>query len=246
MLTLNHFIWLGICVIVIVALFIINKKLNLTFENNLTILVITSILSETIKISNGMTVEETKMVGDTLMTFTYLDPTKLPFHLCSIQIFFIFALKFIIKNESTKEKLLAFMCPTMLLGGILALFIPTEGVEFNKIVLYEYFFFHAIIIYFSIYLIVSKKVTYTWKVYFRNVVCLILLSVCALWINSILAESHVNFFFVSSPPMPNLPLLNLDHGWGVYYLTLIAIGIAVMSLFHIPLILKNKTLSSEN
>ena len=37
-----------------------------------------------------------------------------------------------------------------------------------------------------------------------------------------------------------------DHGWGVYYLTLIAIGIAVMSLFHIPLILKNKTLSSEN
>ena len=245
MFSLNHFIWLGICILVIVALLIINKKFNLSFDTNVTILFITAILSETIKISNGMTVEITKEVDGVMQTFTYLDQTKLPFHLCSIQIFFILILKFVIKNESTKEKLLAFMCPTMLLGGILAIFIPTEGVEFNRIVLYEYFLFHAIIIYFAIYLLVSKKIKITWSTYIRNCLCLIFLSVCAIWINSILQDGAVNFFFVSRPPMDNLPLLNLNHGWGVYYLTLLGIGIFLMSLFHLPFILtKKKTLPS--
>ena len=44
--------------------------------------------------------------------------------------------------------------------------------------------------------------------------------------------------------MDNLPILNLNHGWGVYFLTLVGIGIAVMSLFHIPLILKNKKINT--
>lgn len=240
MFTTNHFIWIGIVILSILLFLFINKKFKLSFDTNLTILVITAILSETIKISTGMTKEVTEIVDGVAQTYTYLDPTKLPFHLCSIQIFFIFSLKFLIKNESTKEKLLAFMCPTMLIGGILAILIPTEGVEFNNIKLYEYFFFHAIIIYFAIYLLVSKKITYTWKSYIRNVICLILLSVCAIWINSFLSDYAVNFFFVARPPMDNLPILNLNHGWGVYYLTLVGIGITVMTIFHIPLVLKNK------
>ena len=240
MFTTNHFIWIGIVILSILLLLFINKKFKLSFDTNLTILVITAILSETIKISTGMTKEVTEIVDGVAQTYTYLDPTKLPFHLCSIQIFFIFSLKFLIKNETTKEKLLAFMCPTMLIGGILAILIPTEGVEFNNIKLYEYFFFHAIIIYFAIYLLVSKKITYTWKSYIRNVICLILLSVCAIWINSFLSDYAVNFFFVARPPMDNLPILNLNHKWGVYYLTLVGIGITVMTIFHIPLVLKNK------
>ena len=248
MFTPNHFIWIGLVILSIILLLIVNKKFKLSFETNLTILVITAILSETIKISTGMTKEVTEIVDGISQTYTYLDPSKLPFHLCSIQIFFIFSLKFIIKNEQTKEKLLAFMCPTMLIGGILAIFIPTEGVEFNNIKLYEYFFFHAVIVYFAIYLLVTKKITYTWKTYIRNVACLILLCVCAIWINSFLSAYSVNFFFVARPPMDNLPILNLNHGWGYYFFTLVLIGIIVMTLFHIPLIINNKkqTLSSEN
>ena len=109
MFTLNHFIWLGIVLVIIIGFLLVQKNKNISFDNIMTFMFIMSIISELIKIFSNMI--ETTEGG------TVLNPADLPFHLCSIQIFFIFALKFLIKTNENKEKLLGLMAPTMLLGG---------------------------------------------------------------------------------------------------------------------------------
>lgn len=37
--------------------------------------------------------------------------------------------------------------------------------------------------------------------------------------------------------MEGLPILNLDNGWYVYFLTLAAIGVSFVTLFHLPFII---------
>lgn len=54
MFTLNHFIWIGISILTILILFFINKKFNLSFNTNLTIMFFMTIASESIKILSGM------------------------------------------------------------------------------------------------------------------------------------------------------------------------------------------------
>lgn len=234
MFTLNHFIWLGISIVIIVGMLLFQKYKKLSFNTILTIVFCIAVLSELIKTASNM-IEIYK--GGRV-----LDPGDLPLHLCSIQIFFLFALKFCIKKEETKEKLLAFMIPTMLLGGFIALFIPTVGVRFNKLQVYQFFGFHSMIVFFAIYLIKEKKVTYTWKTYGQNMGYLGIMAMCVTWLNSILSGAYekVNFMYLVRPPMENLPILNLNNGWYVYFITLISIVIVVMFIFHIIMILLNK------
>ncbi len=174
------------------------------------------------------------------ITGTYLHPRRLPFHLCSIQIFFAFAIKFFIKNDKTKDLLLSFMCPTMIIGGLLAIFIPTEGVKFTNIQTYEYFIYHAVIIYFGIYLLISKKITITFKTMFNNYIFLLVMLVFGIWINSLLSNYATNFLYLARPPMEGLPLLNLNNGWYAYFLALLGIGVTVMLIFHLPFAIYNK------
>ena len=131
MFTLNHFIWLGIVLVIIVSLLIIQKVRKISFDKVITFMFIMSITSELIKIFSNMI--ETSAGG------TVLNPADLPFHLCSIQLFFIFALKFLIKTNENKKKLLGLMAPTMLLGGLIALFIPTVGVKFTDLQVHQFF-----------------------------------------------------------------------------------------------------------
>lgn len=230
MFTLNHFIWLGIVLVIIIGFLLVQKNKNISFDNIMTFMFIMSIISELIKIFSNMI--ETTEGG------TVLNPADLPFHLCSIQIFFIFALKFLIKTNENKEKLLGLMAPTMLLGGLLALFIPTVGVEFTDLQVYQFFVFHACIIAFSIYVLIERLVNYNWKTFGRNIGYLGLLTLIATWINSILSVTNpkVNFFFLCRPPMENLPVLNLNHGWYVYFITIVAIAFICMFIFHLIVI----------
>ena len=171
MFTLNHFIWLAIVLVTIIGLLILQKTKKIKYDTIITYMFIMSIISELIKIFSNLI--QTEAGG------TVLDPADLPFHLCSIQIFFIFALKFVIKTEESKQKLLGFMAPTMLVGGAIALFIPTVGVEFSKLQVYQYFIFHANIITFAIYVLKERLVNYTWKSFFRNISYLGMLALIA-------------------------------------------------------------------
>lgn len=242
MFTLNHFIWLIIAIAIITTMLLINKYKKLSFNFVLTFMFIICVVSESLKISSNMI--------DAYGGGKILDPGDLPFHLCSIQIFFIYFLKFVIKNEQTKEKLLNFMAPVMLVGGLVALMVPTVGVKFNKAQVYEFFIYHAMIIFFALYILINNLTTYSWKTFFRNLGFLGILAVCSLWINSILSGSNeqVNFMYLSRPPMENLPLLNLNNGWYAYVATLASIAIIFMFLFHLVMILlqKNRKCNYEN
>ena len=234
MFTLNHFIWLAIVLVTIIWLLILQKTKKIKYDTIITYMFIMSIISELIKIFSNLI--QTEAGG------TVLDPADLPFHLCSIQIFFIFALKFIIKTEESKQKLLGFIAPTMLVGGAIALFIPTVGVRFNKLQVYQYFIFHANIITFAIYVLKERLVNYTWKSFFRNISYLGMLALIATWINSLLSVTNpkVNFFYLCRPPMENLPILNLNNGWFAYFITLVLIALIFMFLFHYIMIKLNK------
>lgn len=239
MFSINHFIWLAIVLVTIIGLLVLQKIKKIKYNTIITYMFIVSIISELIKIFSNLI--QTSEGG------TVLDPADLPFHLCSIQIFFIFALKFLVKTEEGKQKLLGFMAPTMLVGGALALFIPTVGVEFTKLQVYQYFIFHANIITFAIYVLKERLVNYTWKSFFRNISYLGMLALIATWINSLLSVTNpkVNFFYLCRPPMENLPILNLNNGWFVYFLTIAAIALSFMFIFHLIVISiykRNKTI----
>lgn len=53
----------------------------------------------------------------------YIQTQYLPLHLCSIQIFFIFAIRFM-KEGRLRNTLLAFMYPTCVIGPIFSLLMP--------------------------------------------------------------------------------------------------------------------------
>ena len=127
----------------------------------------------------------------------------------------------------------------------MALIIPTNGVEFNEIGPYQCFVYHAGLIWFSIYLIVSKNAKLDLKAYITNISILSFLAFMMIYVNGALSQYGTNFFYVVRPPMDNLPILNLNHGWYVYFITLLILGITLMTLFHLPFIIKNKTKKEE-
>lgn len=203
---------LAIAAIVVACIF--GRKLSL--KQAITILLIIGIASEVIKIGYFVTANEAKLGG-------YLPKTDLPFHLCSIQIIFMFILK-LSNNEKLKKLLLSFMIPTCLVGGLAAILIPTSSAKSVVIIACQYYTYHAAIMWFAVYLLMSKEITFTFKDYINVLLFLCALGFVAIYVNSILydvqvaeaGESKINFMYVVGPPQDGLPLLNKNHGWGVY------------------------------
>ena len=240
MFTLNHFIWIGICALAVAALLIWDKYTPLPYDKVITALTLGATLSECVKMFSSMI--EGYAGG------MHLDPRDLPFHLCSIQLFLIYALKFFVKSEKNREKILGFMSPMMLLGGFLAIMIPTEGVDFAVAQVYQYFLYHAMLIFFSLYVIRRRFVRWNVSVLLRNARYLGAAAFFATLMNSMLysANEEVNFFFLVRPPMENLPVLNLNYGWFGYIAILLVIAVILIGGFHAVLIsLQNKVFDKE-
>ena len=243
MFTTEHFIWLFISVVIVALLLVLTKKLNVKIDTVVTIMIVMSICSEVTKILCNMLPSPHREGG------RFLDPGDLPFHLCSIQIFFMFGYKFLAKTQKTKETILAFQVPTMLLGATIALFVPTVGVKFSIIQVYQYFIYHAFIIFFPIYILREKLVKWEIKTYAVNLAMVGIIALIVLWINSFLSVAvctceecltanhnyfqRANFMYLTHPPMDNLPLLNLNNGWYCYFLTLASLVVVLMGIFHV-------------
>ena len=69
---------------------------------------------------------------------------------------------------------------------------------------------------------------------------LLLLVLVMLYVNSILSVYNTNFMYLVRPPMENLPFLNLNAGWYVYFMHVLSLGAVLISLFHLPFILAEK------
>ena len=231
MFTTAHFIWIAICIVFVILMMFLSKKFNFSLQIASYILSTICIASELCKIFTHM--EEGKYGG------MVLDPGALPFHLCSILIFVVLYITFT-KNETHKKILLSFFTPISIIGGTLAILMATSGTDFAQPYAYQCFVYHAGLLWFGIYLIATKQVDLGIKAYKRNLIVLMSLLFTMIWVNSILSDYGTNFFFVVRPPASGLPILNLNHGWFVYFISFVLLGFFLLTLFHLPFMLKEQ------
>lgn len=158
MFTTNHFIWLAVCAVCIAAGlgYLINRRPRLS--SVLTAFCLVCIASECVKVLSCIEMVPGKD-GQTM--YPYLPLAHLPFHLCSIQIAFIFYTRFS-HNERLRTALLAFMYPSCLAGAMLALLMPSivpgsVAVEdmFRAPLAYQYFLYHSALIVLGAYIPLS-------------------------------------------------------------------------------------------
>lgn len=246
----NHFLFLGLSVLTIVAMVVIVKVKKLNLSQILKFMAVVAVASELIVMTMNVTVP---VYNDNEELIGYLlSKRALPLHMCSIQIFFIIILN-IVKNEKFKNALLAFMYPTCLAGALMALLIPTvEDISFGNLRTWEFFMFHAFLVGFGLCIALSGEVKINTKSCLRTSGILILLFIASIYINSILSipgadpDLQTNFFFSSAPPMQGLPILNMNHGWHVYALSMICVGVTLMVILHIPFFIKENKEKKQN
>lgn len=236
----NHFIFLGISAILIILGIIYIAKSNITFNQILNIMIVIWICSEMIKIICNIELVSV----DGKIVNGYLSKGELPFHLCSIQPIFILIARFS-KRETLRNTAIQFMFPTCLVGATLSLALVTVDVSFANPQVYQYFIFHAALIIMAAGIVIKKVAPINLKSYFKTSTLLISLYIVSIWINSILSqtgstnlEDYTNFFYSSRPPLVGLPYLNLNHGWYVYFIHMVTIGIILMTIIHLPFIIK--------
>lgn len=231
MFTPAHFLWLALCGLAIWLGLAAAEGRHLDIKAAGLVMTVISILSESCKMM-------THMIPSPLGGYA-LNPEALPFHLCSMQIFVVFYLTFA-KDSPQKRKVMSFYVPTALLGGIMAMLIPTDGVDFRDPLAYQCFVFHAGLVWLAVYLLRNGGVDLGKRAYGRNLLILLCLTGLMLYVNGALFAYGTNFMFLTRPPMEGLPILNLDHGWYCYFLTLAALAVTLMTLMHLPFLIKER------
>ncbi|MCQ2771732.1 MAG: YwaF family protein [Bacilli bacterium] len=245
---LKHIIVLVVSLALVVVGVIFGRKQKLS--NLYKILLVIGIISETIKVvyyilSNEHSVATYKYdpaTGNMIEVYFggYLPKTDLPFHLCSIQIIFIFILN-LSKNENLKRLLLSFMLPTCLIGGFMAMVIPTSSSLASWWLTFQYFGYHACIMAFAIILMITKEIEFNIKDYLKAMAMLFATFFVAVYLNSAIADyvHNVNFMYVVNPPVDGLPFLNKDHGWGVYMVHYALLALFALTLCYIKPIINH-------
>lgn len=234
-----HIVALCISIVLIgVLIFVFNK---LTLEKTIKIMMCVGMCSEIIKVFYFIISNEDKMGG-------YLPKSDLPLHLCSMQIIFLLILNYS-KNEKIKKVLLGFMMPSCLAGAFCALLLPTYSARNSLIITFQFFGYHSALVAFAITLFNPKKITFVFKDYLNCLKFLVVIGFLAIYINSILNDGtgNVNFMYVVSPPEDNLPYLNKDQGWFVYFIRYSFLAFVLVSLCYIKQIIsKIKQLFNNN
>lgn len=231
MFSLEHFIWLGICAAFVAGMLIFSVKKELSLKHAGYIMTVICAFSEVSKMMCEMVEGEKGGM--------HLDPTALPFHLCSLMLFGVLYVTFG-KDGPLKQTVMDFLAVGGTIGSFFALLIPTNGVDFGNILSYQCFVYHAGLMWFAFYLIAAKHAKLGAKALVKNLAILVSLVLIMIYVNSILSEYNTNFMYLVRPPMEDLPYLNLNSGWYVYFLRLVALGGAIILLFHLPFIISEK------
>ena len=253
MFTTNHFIWGFICAVLICLAVFLLKKYQLSLNAVLTIACIICVLSELVKLFSNF-----KMVpsSDGTMMYPYIEQQYLPFHLCSLQIVFIFYSRFS-REAKRKESLLAFMYPTCLIGAFLAILLPTifsNSVDvteaFTHPLAYQYFLYHTMLVILGMYIPLFGQVNIRSKHYFTTLGCLGVFSFVSFYLNSMFASTTyengilksvdytTNFFYTYIPPIP-IAITELWH-WYLYIGVLLVLAIVLIGIFYLPYFVREK------
>lgn len=233
----EHFIWIGICVLIIGLLLYFALKFKWNKKTALLIMCGVSIASELVKVFTHIN-PVTGIDGD-WSEGGVIEAGALPLHLCSIFIFIFFFLAFN-KNEKLEKKIISFFVPIGLVGAMIAILMATSGVNFAAPYAYQCFIYHSVMVWLALYYICTKQVELGLKAYLRNLVILLCLGIVMIWINGMLQSYDTNFFFVVRPPADNLPILNLNHGWFVYFVHLAICAVILETVVCLPYILKER------
>lgn len=236
MFTVNHFIWLGLCALAIVLGLAEAEKKHIDSKTAGMVMLVICGLSETCKIMTHMLPSPEGGCA--------LDPNALPFHLCSMQIFIVLYIT-LAKSSPARDSVISFSVPAALLGGIMAMLIPTDGVDFRDPVPYQGFVYHAGLVWLALYFLRTKQVDLGRKAYARNLLILLCLTVTGIYINGAFFAYSTNFLFLTRPPLEDLPYLNLNQGWHVYLLRLASLAVALMTLMHLPFIIRERRKGKE-
>lgn len=231
MFTREHFIWIGISAVFIAVMTLVSIKKRFSIKTAGYIMTVICAFSEISKMMSEM-IEGIK--GGMVLA-----PTALPLHLCSLLLFAVLYVTFG-KEGKLKQTVVDFLAVAGIIGSFFALLIPTNGTDFADIGAYQCFIYHAGLLWFSVYLIASSKAHLGLRTFGKNMLILLSLVLAMLYANSILSVYGTNFMYLVRPPMKDLPILNLDNGWYVYFLTLVCIGLSVMTLFHLPFIIAER------
>ena len=231
MFTTNHFIWMGICAVIIGLLLLISLKFKFSCKQASLVMALIAAGSEICKIFTH--IEDAPGGGGVL------EPGALPLHLCSILIFLVFFCAFS-KHETQVSKVASLCVPVSLWGGVLAILMATSGVNFAKPYAYQCFLYHAGLLWWALHLLLTRQVDLGLKAYLRNLKVLGGMLFLMIWVNSALSVYDTNFWFVVRPPADGLPLLNLNNGWLCYFLTLVSIGLFAITITHLPAMMKER------
>ena len=146
---------------------------------------------------------------------------------------------YFVKNENIKKTQKSFMVPCMVIGALFSLIIPTEGVDPSNLRVWQYMLIHGVLVFYGFYLMLVEKVDLSFKTYIKNLGLLAIVTLIAMLMNSVLEQYGTNFLFLRQPPMPNLPILNLNNGWYMYFLSLVIIAVILVGVVHLPFIIKD-------
>jgi len=105
MFTRNHFIWMAICLLLIIIGLRQLIKRRVPLRSVLAVCCVLAVFSEYIKVLSSV---EMLPLSGTDGNYPFLDLGHLPFHLCSIQILFIFYARFA-QASPRRDTILAFM-----------------------------------------------------------------------------------------------------------------------------------------
>lgn len=231
MFTAEHFIWMALSAVFIVGMTIISVKGRWSLRRAGYVMTAICAFSEISKMMSDMQANPAGGMS--------LDPRSLPFHLCSLMLFGVLYVTFG-REGRARQWVIDFLAVMGTLGSFFALLIPTNGTDFRTIFAYQCFVYHAGLMWFCLYLILSKRAELGGKTLLRNLGILLGLSFLMIYINGALSAYGTNFMYLVRPPMENLPYLNLDDGWYVYLLRLMALGAALVTLFQLPFILRKR------
>lgn len=251
MFSTEHIIWLVVCFVLIgIGMWYLVRK-RPPLRQVLSVACIVCIASELIKVLSTL-----RMVpsSDGTVMYPYLELSQLPFHLCSMQILFIFYARYA-KESSFREKLLAFMYPTCGVGAAFALFIPIilgDTVPVNQAfahpLAYQYFLYHVMLILVGMYIPLSGEIQLKPKHYFTTIGFLAVLAFVSLYLNSMFAsptyvngelislDYATNFYFTYTPPI-DINLTEIGH-WYIYMSVILVMALVIIALFYLPVFIK--------
>ena len=253
MFSTQHFIWLGICVILAAGSIVLYRRKRPSLQKVLDICIIICALSEITKVLSVL-----KMVpsSDGSLMRPYLPLNHLPLHLCSIDIVLIYFARHS-SSTKTREKIIAYLYPTCLFGSLLALGMPSifstsirVDQAFSHPMAYQFFIYHTMLFVLAVVIVMSKEIKWEKHHYFDAIKYLSLMAFVSLYVNSIFASpTYVNgelvsvdfwpnFFFTYNNPL-NIPMTTMTH-WYIYMAIITTLAIILVGLCYYPLIRKKK------